>query len=166
MTHLFSVLTLPAFFCILRQNIFKGGAQSSVFFIENGGSLKTCWKNKARFYFSARTQQVFLAADFHFHTGCSVQFLTGARNTESWTCATFHTIDARKLCKKRDRVIPAIYRSHTLAKLTATPLQISSQRSLNAVSTQSQRSRSAFAAQSQRSLSAVSIESQSMANPL
>ena len=33
--------------------------------------------------------------------------MTVARNSESWTCTTFHTIDATKLSKKLDRVTPA-----------------------------------------------------------
>ena len=108
MKHSFSALTSTAFFCVLPLNVFKGTAKSSVFFIENGGSLKTCWENRARFYFPARSQQDFLASDFHFHPGYSMQLTTGARNNKLWTSTAFHTIDARKLSKKPDRVILAL----------------------------------------------------------
>ena len=57
---------IGTFFCILRLNVFKGSAKSSIFFVENGGPLKTCWESRARFYFSVRSQQNFLASDFLF----------------------------------------------------------------------------------------------------
>ena len=63
---------IGTFFCIPQLNVFKGTAKSSVFFVENSGSLKYCWENRARFYFSARSQQNFLASDFPFHAGYSM----------------------------------------------------------------------------------------------
>ena len=64
-------IDIGSIFLYSAAQYFQGKAKSSVFFAENGGSLKTCWENWAQFYFPARSQQDFLASDFHFHTGYS-----------------------------------------------------------------------------------------------
>ena len=83
-THLFFALTLAVFFfCILRLNIFKAAVKSLVFFVEDGGVQKTCWHNRAWFYFPVKTQLDFLDTDFCSHTDWSTQMTTGDRNIGS-----------------------------------------------------------------------------------